>query len=151
MICNPTNFYKHVQTFMKQYTISSENDMITLGEELAKHHTIILLEGELGAGKTTFTKGFAKGLQLKQTTIQSPTYTYLNIYEDKLLHIDMYRLQSIQELTEKGILDQINQFDYIIIERPKFIEQLSFKEYIHLTIKKTSPTSREVTVIHHQK
>ncbi|MDR0369045.1 MAG: tRNA (adenosine(37)-N6)-threonylcarbamoyltransferase complex ATPase subunit type 1 TsaE [Candidatus Peribacteria bacterium] len=56
--------------------------------------------------------------------VQSPTYTYLNIYDNKLLHLDMYRLKSFEEMVEKGIIDQMNDFDYILIERPKWKEQL---------------------------
>ncbi len=130
-----------------KYTINSEQEMIDFWKSLAQKHKIILLEWDLWAGKTTFTKGFAQWLDITQTPVQSPTYTYINIYENKLLHIDMYRLQSEQELTEKGILDQINEFDYIIIERPKYIDKLPINTYITASIKKTSPTSREVEII----
>ncbi|GHV25600.1 hypothetical protein FACS1894176_04480 [Bacteroidia bacterium] len=48
----------------------------------------------------------------------------MNIYDDKLLHVDMYRLESFEQLLEKGILDQMNTYDYILIEWPKRIDQL---------------------------
>ncbi|MDR2540501.1 MAG: tRNA (adenosine(37)-N6)-threonylcarbamoyltransferase complex ATPase subunit type 1 TsaE [Candidatus Peribacteria bacterium] len=56
--------------------------------------------------------------------VQSPTYTYLNIYDNKLLHLDMYRLESFEQLIEKGILDQMNEYNYILIEWPKRVDQL---------------------------
>jgi tRNA A37 threonylcarbamoyladenosine biosynthesis protein TsaE len=63
-------------------------------------------------------------LGINADIVQSPTYAYINIYENKLLHIDMYRIEKYEDLVEKGILDQIDQFDYVVVEWPKFIERL---------------------------
>jgi len=109
-------------------TITTPEQMLEYGKELAKEHKILLLHGELWAGKTLLTKGFAQGLGLDGHHVQSPTYAYLNIYESKLLHIDMYRIKEYSELVEKGIIDQINEFEYIVIEWPKFINQLPVKK-----------------------
>ncbi len=127
-------------------TIPSPEAMYELGKSLAKDHKILLLEGELGSGKTTLTKGFAEGLGINTKQVQSPTYTYLNSYDDKLLHIDMRRLNEQKELIEKGILDQIHQYEYIIIERPKHTKFLDLEKATTVTIKKTSPTTREVSI-----
>ena len=125
-------------------TINTPEQMIGFWNMLAKEHKILLLHGELGAGKTLLTKGFAKWLGLNNTTVQSPTYAYLNIYESKLLHIDMYRIKEYSELVEKWIIDQINEFEYIVIERPKFIDQLPFKKSTQLHIIKISETERNI-------
>ncbi|MDD2537429.1 MAG: tRNA (adenosine(37)-N6)-threonylcarbamoyltransferase complex ATPase subunit type 1 TsaE [Candidatus Absconditabacteria bacterium] len=130
----------------KEYIISSPEEMSALGKELSKNHHIILLEGELGAGKTTFSKGFATGLTINPEQVQSPTYTYLNVYDDTLLHIDMYRFSAFGEVIEKGILDQMGEYDYVLIERPKWVEQLPFQHYIHLKIEKLSPSERRVLI-----
>ncbi|HMS91741.1 MAG TPA: tRNA (adenosine(37)-N6)-threonylcarbamoyltransferase complex ATPase subunit type 1 TsaE, partial [Candidatus Absconditabacterales bacterium] len=122
--------------------IATPQEMIEYGKMLAKTHKILLVHGELGAGKTLLTKGFAQGLGLKDHHVQSPTYAYLNIYDSKLLHIDMYRIKEYNELVEKGIIDQINEFDYIVIERPKFMDQLPFKDSTTVHIKKISETER---------
>lgn len=58
----------------------------------------------------------------------------------------MYRIKEYSELVEKGIIDQINEFEYIVIERPKFIDQLPFKESTQLHIKKISESERSVEV-----
>ncbi len=124
--------------------ISTPEEMFELWVKLAKEHKILLLKWELWAGKTLLTKGFAKGLGLDEHHVQSPTYAYLNVYGAKLLHIDMYRIKEYDELVEKGIIDQINEYDHIVIERPKFIDKLPIKNHIEIEIKKTSETERSV-------
>jgi tRNA threonylcarbamoyladenosine biosynthesis protein TsaE len=117
--------------------LSSPTEMIQLGKMLAATSSNILLEGELGAGKTTFAKGFAAALGINPEIVQSPTYTYINIYDEKLLHLDMYRLESFQQMVEKGIFDQLQHYPYLLIEWPKRIEQLALDTYLHLQIKKS--------------
>ncbi len=124
--------------------INTPEQMLNYGKELAKAHKILLLHGELGAGKTLLTKWFAQGLWLDHKAVQSPTYAYLNVYGAKLLHIDMYRIKEYSELIEKGIIDQINEFEYIVIERPKFIDQLPFNNSTTLHIKKISENERQI-------
>lgn len=83
---------------------------------------IILLEGNLGAGKTTFTKGLAKALGI-QDEVTSPTFTILNVYEDgrlKLNHLDMYRVENADELAELGIEDCFDDESVTVIEWNKF-------------------------------
>lgn len=99
----------------------------------------------MGAGKTTLIKGFAKGIGLDPDRVQSPTYAYLNIYENQLLHIDMYRLSSFEEMIEKGILNQISEFEWIVIERPKWIDQLDLEAALEVKIEKISSSEREVS------
>ena len=128
------------------HKITTPEEMLEFWIALAKEYKILLLHGELGAGKTLLTKWFAQGLWLNHNTVQSPTYAYLNVYDRKLLHIDMYRIKEFNELVEKGIIDQINEFEYIVIERPKFIDQLPFKKSTQLHIKNTSETERSIEV-----
>lgn len=124
--------------------ISSPEAMHQYGKSLAQDHKVLLLHWELWAGKTTLIKGFAEGLGINPEQVQSPTYAYLNIYEDKLLHIDMYRLESYEELLQKGILNQISEFEHIVIEWPKRIDQLDLEEYTELFIEKISAGEREI-------
>lgn len=126
--------------------ITTPQQMLEFWAALAKEHKILLLRGELGAGKTLLTKGFAKWLWLNENNVQSPTYAYLNIYDNKLLHIDMYRIKHYEELVEKGIIDQINEYEHIIIERPKFIDKLPVKNSAIITIEKISETERSIEV-----
>ena len=89
-------------------------------------------------------KGFAEQLGINPSLVQSPTYAYINIYQNQLLHIDMYRLATLEEAMQKGILSQIAEFDYIVIERPKRIDQLDLAEYLELEIEKISASERLV-------
>lgn len=116
--------------------INTPQEMINLGKQLAKKHKKILLYGDLGAGKTALTKGFAEWLWIESYLVQSPTYTYINTYDNKLIHLDLYRLESIEDLIEKWIQDQIEDFDFVVIERPKFEDYLDVASYTKITITK---------------
>ena len=75
----------------------NEEELQALGERLGhllEKNDVLILTGELGAGKTTFTKGLAKGLQISQM-IKSPTYTIVREYEGRLplYHLDVYRIE----------------------------------------------------------
>ncbi len=129
--------------------IKSPEEMLKFWEKLALKSKILLLQGDLWAGKTLLTKWFAKWLWIDWNTVQSPTYAYINIYNNKLLHIDMYRLEKYEDLIEKWILDQINHFDYIVIEWPKFIDKLGLKNYLEINITKKSESEREINIDEH--
>lgn len=91
---------------MRRITKSPE-ETFALGEELgrlAKPGQIYCLDGELGAGKTVFTQGFAAGLGIREP-VNSPTFTILQVYEEgrlPLYHFDVYRLGDPEELEEIG-------------------------------------------------
>ena len=79
----------------------NEEELLALGERLGnllKKNDVLILTGELGAGKTTFTKGLAKGLDIHQM-IKSPTYTIVREYEGRfpLYHLDVYRIEGDAE------------------------------------------------------
>ena len=88
----------------------SEKETIKFAKDFAKKFKgrVVLLIGDMGTGKTHFTKGFAAGLGLEDFMIKSPTYTYIRKYEavDFLLyHIDLYRLDGHDEMLEEEILE----------------------------------------------
>lgn len=124
--------------------IHSPEEMHQLGKDLAQSESILFLVWDLWAGKTTFTKWFAEWLWIDPNKVQSPTYTYVNIYDEKLLHIDLYRLDSFEDMVEKWIVDLINEYEYILIEWPKRIEKLGLSWTKTLEIKKLSDLEREI-------
>lgn len=122
--------------------INTKNDIetINLGEKLGKlifnEKTIILLEGNLASGKTTFTKGIAKGLGINEI-VKSPTFTIMKEYQinnDKTLyHLDLYRL------TEMGLDFDLEEYIYnensiVVIEWPNQVKELLPEEFISIKI-----------------
>lgn len=108
---------------------------------------ILLLDGDLGAGKTTFTKGLAKALGVKEE-VTSPTFTILNVYEDgrlKLNHLDMYRVESSDELAELGIEECFDEDAVTVIEWNKF-EHFDGK-VIKISVKTLGETKREYDIV----
>ena len=106
---------------MKLSTKNHE-ETLALGKELAKHlkpGDIILLFGDLGAGKTTLTQGLCIGLGLnKKAYVSSPTFTLMNQYKGihAINHIDLYRLDTISQIEALGIEENIFSEDISIIE-----------------------------------
>lgn len=84
-----------------------------------KNGGIVCLYGNLGSGKTTFSKGIAHALGIDQFSIKSPTYTYIRQYEN-FYHIDLYRLEEIDEL----LWQELNE----ILENPKNIVLIEWAE-----------------------
>lgn len=113
----------------------SVNDTIEYARAMAQDATpgtVICLDGDLGAGKTVFAKGFAEGLGIKRN-ITSPTFTLLNIYEEgrlPLYHYDVYRVDDIDE-------DEYFYGDGVcLIEWSENIKHLIPEDAIHLEIKR---------------
>ena len=95
-----------------------------LGEELAsglKAGDVLLLEGDLGAGKSELTRGIARGLGVREA-VTSPSFTILNVYESgriPLYHFDWYRLESDEELYELGMDEYLGGDGIAVVEWPE--------------------------------
>lgn len=98
---------------MEEYIVRSPEEMEDLGVSLAKRlrgKEVICLKGELGAGKTTFVKGLARGLGIKEGfQVRSPTFTIVNEYpteKGRLIHIDLYRARDFDwsEFVGEGVV-----------------------------------------------
>lgn len=110
-----------VKTVEQTYALAKKVAGILDGGE------VVLLSGELGAGKTTFVKGLAKALGITEE-VTSPTFTVLNVYESgrlKLNHLDMYRVESADELSELGVEECFDDEAVTVIEWNKFENILS--------------------------
>lgn len=141
---------------MREYTSSSEAETTTLAADLlAQCHAgqIITLTGDLGAGKTTFTKGIAQALGVRKE-ITSPTFAIMNVYDTshlnikKLVHIDTYRLKSTAELIEIGAEDYIGAPDTLtIIEWPELAASLLIgKDRLDVSLVHQDDHTRAITV-----
>lgn len=132
---------------MKTY---SKDETIALGEKLGKLLSagdVLALKGDLAGGKTTFTKGIGKALNIKQV-INSPTFTILKIYEGdkKLFHIDAYRLEN--NPYDLG-LDQYEDEGIMVIEWPDYYASFLPTEYLEIDFKYIDDDTREINFVPH--
>ena len=133
------------------YKITTHSEMETL--ELAQNfesekfpNMIICLNGELGSGKTLFTKGIANGLGI-QDTITSPTYTIIKEYLDgemPLYHMDVYRLDG--DTSEIGIEDYYNKGGIVVIEWANTIKDILPEERLDIKFKISGENSRTLII-----
>ncbi|GGF28382.1 tRNA (adenosine(37)-N6)-threonylcarbamoyltransferase complex ATPase subunit type 1 TsaE [Halobacillus andaensis] len=126
----------------------SEEDTKQFGEKLGgllQAGDVLTLEGDLGAGKTTFTKGLAKGLGVKRT-VNSPTFTIIKEYMGRLpfYHMDVYRLEDSDE--DLGFEEFFNGEGVTVVEWSQFIEDYLPEERLELTIEYVDETSRKISV-----
>lgn len=108
-----------------------------LGKE-AKPGQVLCLYGDLGVGKTVFTQGFAKGLEIEEP-ISSPTFTIVQIYEEGRLpfyHFDVYRIGYIDEMDEIGYEDYVYGTGVCLIEWANLIEEILPDHYTTVVIEK---------------
>lgn len=126
---------------MTVYESFSEEMTFEIGKKLgekADKGEIICLEGDLGVGKTVFTKGFAEGLNIEEN-IDSPTFTIVQEYTEgrlPLYHFDVYRIGDISEMDEIGYEDYFFGEGVCLIEWATRIEELIPESAIHIIIEK---------------
>ena len=126
---------------MTVYESFSEEMTFEIGKKLgekANKGEIICLEGDLGVGKTVFTKGFAEGLNIEDN-IDSPTFTIVQEYTEgrlPLYHFDVYRIGDISEMDEIGYEDYFFGEGVCLIEWASRIEELIPESAIHVIIEK---------------
>lgn len=108
--------------------------------EAARERQVWALTGDLGAGKTVFTQGFAAGLGVKEP-VNSPTFTILQIYEGgrlPLYHFDVYRIAEAEEMEEIGYEECFYGEGVSLIEWGNLIEELLPERYVRITVEKDS-------------
>ena len=126
---------------MKEFTTHSPEETEKYAGELAKslkRGTVLLLFGGLGAGKTAFTRGFARGLGITEP-VSSPTFTIVQEYHDgrlPLYHFDVYRIGDISEMDEVGYEDYFFGEGVCMIEWANLIEEILPEKRWDITIEK---------------
>lgn len=127
-----------------------ESDTVSAGEALAaelKPGDVIAMYGDLGAGKTQFVRGLARGLGLS-ARVSSPTFTIVNEYLGKtpLFHFDMYRLSDADELFEIGWEDYLTRGGVCAVEWSENAEGAFPEDTITVRITKTGENSRQINI-----
>ena len=122
----------------QRYHSSSEEETIEIGRGIARElppKCVVLLVGNLGAGKTTLTKGIAEGLgAATRDEVTSPTFTLIHEYSDSLYHIDLYRLETPAEVASLGLDDLFDRDAIILIEWGERFPQLMPRDRIEIRL-----------------
>lgn len=135
-----------------QYLTGGPEETEALGERLAnivKSGAVVAYTGDLGAGKTAFTRGLARGLGVTDR-VTSPTFTIVNEYEGgrlPLFHFDMYRLGSSDELYDIGWEDYLSRGGVCAVEWSEIVEDALEGDVIRVDIRRgETDTQRQVTI-----
>ena len=137
----------------REFITKSAEETIALGRELAPllvPPKIVLLRGDLGAGKTTLVKGIAEGFQAaSEEEVTSPTFTLVHEYRGPsatLYHIDLYRVDTQRELETLGLADLIGDNSILLIEWGDKFPRFERERDIEIALVWTAEDKRKVRV-----
>lgn len=131
---------------MPTFLSKSAEQTEALAENYAKTlkpYDVVLLDGDMGAGKTHFAKGVAKGLGIEEE-VTSPTYAYMNDYDGVLFHYDCYRIESVAQAESLGLADYFDMGGICLIEWAQNIAPLLPPYCKRVVIRKLSENEREI-------
>ena len=138
---------------MREYQTATEEETIALGERLAREFAqgdVVLLAGNLGAGKTTLAKGIVRGLTgISTDEVSSPTFTLIHEYGErpKVYHIDLYRLDTPAEVGALG-LDDLFESGVCLIEWGERFRELMPERRIEIQLTPTTSGARLISLFH---
>ena len=104
---------------------------------------VVLLDGDMGAGKTVFAKGVARGLNI-QEEVTSPTYAYMNDYDGRLFHYDCYRIETVEQAERLGLADYFEMGGICLVEWAQNIAPLLPPKTKRVVIRKINENEREI-------
>jgi tRNA threonylcarbamoyladenosine biosynthesis protein TsaE len=132
------------------YRTGSEEATIALGERLAvelPRRGVVLLIGNLGAGKTTLAKGIAKGRgAAEHDEVSSPTFTLIHEYGAGVYHIDLYRLDEAREVATLGLDELFDRDALVLIEWGERFPEMMPKERTEIYLRSNGDDDREIEV-----
>jgi tRNA threonylcarbamoyladenosine biosynthesis protein TsaE len=135
--------------FPLQRIVSSEDETRILAEELAKHLTeriVVLLNGELGTGKTFFIKAVCNFLGVD--SVSSPSFAIVNEYRNnkKIIHFDFYRIKNQTELYDIGFEEYLTDDAIIFIEWANMFPEILPKQNLQINLEFINNNSRNITI-----
>jgi len=137
----------------REFTTKSPEETIALGRELASLLTppkLMVLRGDLGAGKTTLIKGIAEGFNAaSQENVTSPTFTLIHEYRGPsatLYHIDLYRVDTQRELETLGLDDLMSEHSVLLIEWGEKFERFQNERDVEIVLERVSENERRIKV-----
>lgn len=137
----------------RDFTTTSPEETIALGRDLASllvPPKIVVLRGDLGAGKTTLVKGIAEGFHAaSHNDVTSPTFTLIHEYRGPtatLYHIDLYRIDTPRELETLGLDDLITDNSVLLIEWGEKFPRLQRKRDVEIAIERISENERKIKI-----
>ena len=146
--------YTGLSTRMTEFTTHSAEETIVLGRSLAADLSppkLVVLRGDLGAGKTTLVKGIAEGFQAASAeNVTSPTFTLVHEYrgpEVNLYHIDLYRVDTQRELETLGLDDLRHGKSVLLIEWGDKFPRFEQERDVEITLERVADTDRHIRVI----
>lgn len=131
-----------------EYITKSYEETIKIAYDYAKTLNggeVVVLDGEMGAGKTVFAKGVALALGIEDE-ITSPTYAYMNDYDGKLYHYDCYRLSSGEDAEALGLTDYFYLKGICLIEWAQNIQDVLPKNFKRVKIEKIDQNTRKIVL-----
>jgi tRNA threonylcarbamoyladenosine biosynthesis protein TsaE len=138
----------------REFTTHSPEETIALGSELASllaPPKLVLLRGDLGAGKTTLVKGIAEGFQAaSQEDVTSPTFTLVHEYrgpQANLYHIDLYRIDTPRELETLGLDDLMSENSILLIEWGEKFKRFERERDVEIALERAGESDRRVRLI----
>ena len=142
---------------MHEFIVSTKNDLPDAVDWLlvqADGRRKIMLFGDMGVGKTTFTKAFCEHFGVNTPT-SSPTFSFVNEYfytntegvQDVIHHIDLYRLNSLEEAMDIGIEDYLYDDSYCLIEWPQIIQPIIPDDVLKISIELMENSIRKIVVL----
>ncbi len=142
--------YKIVVDIKFKLVSKSEDETRDAAKEIVerflvgKQRSLVFLKGELGSGKTTFVRYALKALGVGENEFKgSPTFTIVNEYENGVYHIDLYRINSLDELIQSGIYDYFEREGIFFVEWPEILDE---KPDLLLEFKDLGGSVREIDV-----
>jgi tRNA threonylcarbamoyladenosine biosynthesis protein TsaE len=139
---------------IREFNTKSAEETIALGRELASKLAppkLVVLRGDLGAGKTTLVKGIAEGFHAaSEEDVTSPTFTLIHEYRGPsatVYHIDLYRVDTQRELETLGLDDLMNEDSILLIEWGEKFARFERERDVDIALERVSENERRIKII----